>query len=74
VGKPGLINSEYVKEGAIVIDVGTSSDNGRITGDVLFSEAIEKAAFATPVHGGVGTLTTTLLIRNTCKAFEKNVY
>ncbi len=74
MGKPNFVSSEYVKEGAIVIDVGTSSLNGKICGDVNFQDVIDKAAFITPVPGGVGALTTTLLIRNTCEASEKNVY
>lgn len=74
IGKPGFVTGEYVKEGAIVIDVGTSSVNGKVTGDVCFEEVIEKAAFVTPVPGGVGAMTTTLLLRNTCRAYEENVY
>lgn len=74
IGKPGFIDAEFVKEGAIVIDVGTSSVNGKITGDVRFEEVINKAAYVTPVPGGVGAMTTTLLLRNTCKAYEGNEY
>lgn len=74
IGKPGFITREYVKEGAIVIDIGTSSVNGKITGDVRFDEVMERAAFVTPVPGGVGAMTTTLLIRNTCRAYQENVY
>lgn len=73
IGKANFITGEYIKEGAIVIDVGTSSLNGKITGDVLFQEASEKASFITPVPGGVGAVTTTLLIKNVCEAFL-NVY
>lgn len=70
IGKPLFINSEYIKDDAIVIDVGTSSHNGKITGDVDFEEAIKMARFVTPVPGGVGALTTTLLIKNVCEALE----
>lgn len=59
MGKPNFVNSDYVKEGAIVIDVGTSSLNGKICGDVLFDDVINKAAYVTPVPGGVGAVTTT---------------
>ena len=69
-----MINEEYVKEGAIVIDVGTTSVNGKITGDVQYEKVIEKAAFVTPVPGGVGALTTTMLINNVCEAYKRNVY
>lgn len=74
IGRPLMINEEYVKEGAIVIDVGTTSVNGKITGDVQYEKVIEKAAFVTPVPGGVGALTTTMLINNVCEAYKRNVY
>lgn len=72
IGKPMFINSNFVKEGAVVIDVGTSSYNGKITGDVNFDEVKDKVSFITPVPGGVGALTTTLLIKNSCEALDKN--
>lgn len=72
IGRPLMVDDSYIKSGAIVIDVGTSSFNGKITGDVDFNKAIEKAAYVTPVPGGVGALTTTLLIKNACEAQEKN--
>ncbi|WLF70830.1 bifunctional methylenetetrahydrofolate dehydrogenase/methenyltetrahydrofolate cyclohydrolase [Clostridium septicum] len=72
IGKPKFINKEYIKEGAIVIDVGTSSFEGKITGDVDFEDVIDLASFVTPVPGGVGALTTTLLIKNACEAMENN--
>lgn len=71
IGKPKFINSEYVKEGAVVIDVGTSSFEGKITGDVNLDDVINKASYITPVPGGVGALTTTLLIKNACEALDK---
>lgn len=74
IGRPGFVNGDFIKEGSIVIDVGTSRVDGKITGDVVFDEAIKKAAFVTPVPGGVGALTTTLLINNVCEALLKNVY
>ncbi|MBC5627523.1 bifunctional 5,10-methylene-tetrahydrofolate dehydrogenase/5,10-methylene-tetrahydrofolate cyclohydrolase [Clostridium sp. NSJ-6] len=72
IGKPKFINDEFVKDGAIVIDVGTSSVDGKITGDVDFDNVVSKASFITPVPGGVGALTTTLLIKNSCEALEKD--
>lgn len=72
IGKPKFIDDSYIKEGAIVIDVGTSSFEGKITGDVDFEKVIDKASFVTPVPGGVGALTTTLLIKNACEALKKN--
>lgn len=74
IGRPGFVNKDFVKEGAIVIDVGTTMVEGRIKGDVLFDEVIDRAAFLTPVPGGVGSMTTTMLIKNTCEAAKLNVY
>ena len=71
IGKAKFIDDSYIKEGAIVIDVGTNSVEGKITGDVDFEKVIDKAAFVTPVPGGVGALTTTLLMKNLCDALEK---
>ncbi|NFG23301.1 bifunctional methylenetetrahydrofolate dehydrogenase/methenyltetrahydrofolate cyclohydrolase [Clostridium botulinum] len=71
IGKPKFIDEEYIKENAIVIDVGTSSFEGKITGDVNFDKVINKASFVTPVPGGVGALTTTLLIKNSCEALKE---
>lgn len=72
IGQPNFVDDEFVKEGAIVIDVGTSSLNGKITGDVDFQKVIDRASFVTPVPGGVGALTTTLLIKNACEALKNN--
>lgn len=72
IGKPKFINSNYIKRGSVLIDVGTSSYEGKITGDIDFENVKDKAALITPVPGGVGALTTTLLIRNSCKALENS--
>lgn len=72
IGRPKFIDDSYVKEGAVVIDVGTSSFEGKITGDVDFEKVIDKAGYLTPVPGGVGALTTTLLINNACEACLNN--
>lgn len=72
IGKPKFINNNYIKKGAVLIDVGTSSYEGKITGDIDFENVKDKAALITPVPGGVGALTTTLLIRNSCKALENS--
>ena len=68
IGRAGFLTSEYVKEGAVVIDVGTSMVEGKIKGDVYFDEVIEKASLVTPVPGGVGAMTTTMLLKNLCEA------
>jgi methylenetetrahydrofolate dehydrogenase (NADP+)/methenyltetrahydrofolate cyclohydrolase len=64
VGKAGLIKGEWVKDGAIVIDVGINRIEGKIVGDVEFEAAEKKASWITPVPGGVGPLTVTMLMRN----------
>ena len=70
IGRANFIDSSYVREGAVVIDVGTSEVNGKITGDVNFDDVYEKASLITPVPGGVGSLTTTLLLKNVCKELD----
>ncbi len=74
IGRPKFINKDFVKEGAIVIDVGTSSVDGKITGDVDYEDVIDTASYVTPVPGGVGALTTTLLLLHVCEAYKSNVY
>ena len=72
VGKPKFIPGEWIKEGAIVIDVGINRlDNGKLVGDVDFDIAKERASFITPVPGGVGPMTVASLIENTLIACEK---
>lgn len=71
VGKAGLITSEMVKEGAIIIDVGINRDeNNKICGDVDFESVSKKAQYITPVPGGVGPMTIAMLLSNTLKAFK----
>jgi len=68
VGKAGLIKGEWIKEGAIVIDVGINRVADKIVGDVEFEAAEKRASFITPVPGGVGPLTVTMLMRNVVEA------
>ena len=69
VGKAELIPGEWVKPGAIVIDVGiTRLENGKLCGDIGFAAAAERAAWITPVPGGVGPMTIAMLLTNTLKA------
>ncbi len=71
VGKPGLVPGEWVKPGAVVIDVGINrTDDGRLVGDVCFDAAAERAGWITPVPGGVGPMTVATLMRNTLEAAE----
>lgn len=72
VGKPEFIPGDWIKKGAIVIDVGINRlDSGKLVGDVEFAVAKEKAAFITPVPGGVGPMTVASLIENTLIACEQ---
>lgn len=72
VGKPGLVKGEWIKPGAIVIDVGINRmEDGRLRGDVDFDEAAKRAAWITPVPGGVGPMTRACLLENTLNACEK---
>ncbi len=68
IGRPEMIKGDFVKPGAVVIDVGTTKVDGKLKGDVLFDEAAQKAAFITPVPGGVGPMTITMLMENTIEA------
>ena len=70
IGKAKFLTEEYVTENSIVIDVGTSSVEGKIVGDVDFDNVENKVSMITKVPGGVGELTTTLLIKNSCEALE----
>jgi methylenetetrahydrofolate dehydrogenase (NADP+)/methenyltetrahydrofolate cyclohydrolase len=67
VGAPAVVTAEMVKEGAAVVDVGINRTEGGIVGDVA-PDVAERAAFITPVPGGVGPMTIALLLRNTVKA------
>lgn len=68
VGKANLIKGEWIKEGAIVIDVGINRIGDKIVGDIEFEEAKNRASWITPVPGGVGPLTAVMLMRNLVKA------
>ncbi|MEK6567198.1 MAG: bifunctional methylenetetrahydrofolate dehydrogenase/methenyltetrahydrofolate cyclohydrolase, partial [Candidatus Omnitrophota bacterium] len=68
VGRANLIKGEWIKEGAIVVDVGINRVNERIVGDIEFEEASKRASWITPVPGGVGPLTVTMLMRNVVEA------
>ncbi|CFQ40765.1 bifunctional 5%2C10-methylene-tetrahydrofolate dehydrogenase/ 5%2C10-methylene-tetrahydrofolate cyclohydrolase [Yersinia frederiksenii] len=72
VGKPGFIPGEWIKPGAIVIDVGINRlESGKVVGDVEFDVAVERAGWITPVPGGVGPMTVATLIQNTLQACEE---
>lgn len=71
VGRPSLIPGDWVKPGAVVIDVGINrTDDGRLVGDVGFDAAAQRASWITPVPGGVGPMTVATLMQNTLEAAE----
>ena len=73
VGKPGIVKGEWIKPGAIVIDVGINRmEDGTLKGDVDFDAAAKRASWITPVPGGVGPMTVAMLLRNTLEAAEKH--
>ena len=81
IGIPQFVKGDWVKEGAVVIDVGinrvedpTAKKGYRLVGDVAYEEVAPKTSFITPVPGGVGLLTVTSLLMNTLKAAKKEIY
>lgn len=69
VGNPGIVRGEWIRPGAIVVDVGMNRlANGKLVGDVEFDGACQRAAWITPVPGGVGPMTVAMLMRNTLEA------
>lgn len=73
VGKPEFIDGDWVKDGAIVIDVGINRcEDGKLRGDIQYDKATKHAAFITPVPGGVGPMTVAMLMFNTLLAYETN--
>lgn len=73
VGKPGLITADMVKDGAVVIDIGTTHKDGKLTGDVDFDAVSKKASAITPVPGGIGPLTVACLLKNVVDAAEATI-
>ena len=73
IGKPEFVKGEWLKSGAVVIDVGINRiEDGKLVGDVDFESVKEKASYITPVPGGVGPMTITTLLRNTITAFKNS--
>lgn len=74
VGKPGMVKGAWIKPGATVIDIGINRlDNGKLVGDCEFESARERAAYITPVPGGVGPMTVAMLMQNTLEAAQRLV-
>ena len=81
IGSPEFVTADMVKEGAVVIDVGTTrvpssetKSGFRLKGDVKFSEVAEKCSYITPVPGGVGPMTRVSLLKNTLLASTRKIY
>ena len=72
-GKPGLVKGEWIKPGAIVIDVGENMVNGKPVGDVEFEKARERASYISPVPGGVGPVTNVMLVQNLITLHKRQV-
>ncbi|KJJ83220.1 bifunctional 5,10-methylene-tetrahydrofolate dehydrogenase/ 5,10-methylene-tetrahydrofolate cyclohydrolase [Candidatus Omnitrophus magneticus] len=70
VGKANMVDSSWIKEGAVVVDVGINNFNGKVTGDVDFDDTIKKASFITKVPGGVGPVTVSILMRNVLESYK----
>jgi len=71
VGKAGFVKGDWIKTGATVIDVGINKVDDKIVGDVEFEAASKRAAFITPVPGGVGPVTVVMLMKNCIEAFKE---
>ncbi|MBP5492814.1 MAG: bifunctional methylenetetrahydrofolate dehydrogenase/methenyltetrahydrofolate cyclohydrolase FolD [Clostridiales bacterium] len=72
IGKEGFVTKDFVKEGAVIIDVGINRcADGKVRGDVNFDDVVDIASAITPVPGGVGPMTITMLLQNTLEAFER---
>ena len=66
-----MINHEYIKEGAVVIDVGIHRENGKMCGDVDFDDVVDHVSAITPVPGGVGPMTIAMLMRNCVESAKR---
>ncbi len=74
VGKPGIVRGEWIKPGAVVVDVGINRlPSGKLVGDVEFDVAKQRASFITPVPGGVGPMTVAMLMKNTLESAHDRV-
>ena len=72
VGKKHLINEAFIKDGAVIIDVGINREDGKLYGDVNFDAVKDKCSYITPVPGGVGQMTVLSLYENLLKAYHRD--
>jgi methylenetetrahydrofolate dehydrogenase (NADP+)/methenyltetrahydrofolate cyclohydrolase len=73
IGQPDFITKDKIKEGVVIIDVGTSRINGKIRGDVKFEDVIDMCSWITPNPGGVGPMTVSFLLQNTYNAYKRQI-
>jgi len=73
IGQPDFITKEKIKEGAVIIDVGTSRVNGKTRGDVKFDDVFDKCSWITPNPGGIGPMTVSFLLQNTYNAYKRKI-
>ena len=73
VGRPEMVKGDWIKEGAVVIDVGVNRTDDGLVGDVEFEAAAERASAITPVPGGVGPMTIAMLMENTLTSARRSV-
>jgi methylenetetrahydrofolate dehydrogenase (NADP+)/methenyltetrahydrofolate cyclohydrolase len=73
VGKPNFITKDRIKQGAVIVDVGTNRIDGKLCGDVDFEGVIDKCSKISPSPGGVGPLTVAFLMQNTYLAYKKQL-
>ena len=72
VGKPKFITGDMIKDGTVVIDAGTSESAGKVVGDIDFDSVAPKAAYLTPVPGGLGPVTVAILLKNLVTLSKKS--
>ena len=73
IGQPDFITKDKIKEGAVIIDVGTSRVNGKTRGDVKFDDVFDKCSWITPNPGGIGPMTVSFLLQNTYNAYKRKI-
>lgn len=73
IGRPEFVKGDWIREGAVVIDVGMNRTGAGLKGDVQYGEASKRASLITPVPGGVGPMTITMLLDNTLRAAKNHV-
>ena len=73
IGQPDFITKDKIKEGVVIIDVGTSRVNGKTRGDVKFDDVVDKCSWITPNPGGIGPMTVSFLLQNTYNAYKRQI-